>query len=73
MLLILHNKIKNIRVLFELLTRQITADTINGVQKSPAIAIVKEYFNKNTYLTKELPEQLLLKLNKELISNLLRI
>ena len=49
-----HNKIKNIGVLFELLTRQITSDTINGIEKSPAIIIVKEFFNKNSYLTKEL-------------------
>tara|TARA_R100000734_G_scaffold14231_1_gene10512 strand:+ start:1278 stop:2144 length:867 start_codon:yes stop_codon:yes gene_type:complete len=49
-----HNKIKNIGVLFELLTRQITSDTINGIEKSPAITIVKEFFNKNSYLTKEL-------------------
>ena len=48
-----HNKIKNVGVLFELLTRQITSDTINGVKKSPAIQIVKEYFNKNSYLLKE--------------------
>ena len=49
-----HNKIKNIGVLFELLTRQITSDTINGIEKSPAIIIVKEFFNNNSYLTKEL-------------------
>ena len=49
-----HNKIKNIGVLFELLTRQITSDTINGVENSPAISIVKEFFNKNTYLSREL-------------------
>ena len=40
-----HNKIKNIGVLFELLTRQITSETINGIEKSPAIIIVKEFFN----------------------------
>jgi len=49
-----HNKIKNVGVLFELLTRQITSDTINGIDKSPAISIVKEFFSKHTYLTKEL-------------------
>ena len=49
-----HNKIKNVGVLFELLTRQITSDTINGAENSPAISIVKEFFNKNTYLSKEL-------------------
>ena len=49
-----HNKIKNVGVLFELLTRQITSDTINGTEKSPAISIVKEFFHKNSYLSKEL-------------------
>ena len=48
-----HNKIKNVGVLFELLTRQITNDTINGIDNSPAIRIIKEFFNKNTYLLKE--------------------
>ena len=48
-----HNKIKNVGVLFELLTRQITSDTVSGVENSPAITIVKEFFNKNTYLHKE--------------------
>ena len=42
-----HNKIKNVGVLFELLTRQITSDTINGVDKSPAIKIIKLYNSKN--------------------------
>ena len=49
-----HNKIKNIGVLFELLTRQITSDTINGRDNSPAIQIVKEFFKVNTNLSKEL-------------------
>ena len=49
-----HNKIKNIGVLFELLTRQITADTINGRDNSPAIQIVKEFFKSGTNLSKEL-------------------
>lgn len=48
-----HNKIKNVGVLFELLTRQITNDTINGIENSPAIKIVKEFFNKRTYLSRE--------------------
>ena len=49
-----HNKIKNVGVLFELLTRQITSDMINGVDNSPAISIVKEFFKKHTNLSKEL-------------------
>ena len=49
-----HNKIKNVGVLFELLTRQITSDMINGIDDSPAISIVKEFFKKHTNLSKEL-------------------
>jgi len=49
-----HNKIKNVGVLFELLTRQITSDTISGKDKSPAINIVKEFFKNTTNLSKEL-------------------
>ena len=49
-----HNKIKNVGVLFELLTRQITSDTINGKENSPAINIVKKFFKTTTNLSKEL-------------------
>ena len=49
-----HSKVKNIGVLFELLTRQITSDTLSNNQKSPAIDIVKEYFKKGSILSKEL-------------------
>lgn len=49
-----HSKIKNTIILFELLSRQITADTIQGNEDSPAIKIIKEYFNSNTNLAKEL-------------------
>ena len=49
-----HSKIKNTGVLFELLVRQITADTLNGVENSPALKIVKEYFKKGRTLKKEL-------------------
>jgi hypothetical protein len=49
-----HSKIKNVGVLFELLTRQITSDTISSKKQSPAIAIVKEYFKKDTILAREL-------------------
>ena len=48
-----HNKLKNVGVLFELLTRQITADTLSNVNKSPAISIMKEFFHKNSLLIKE--------------------
>ena len=49
-----HSKYKNTGILFELLVRQITTDTINGVSKSPAIQIIKEFFKKSTTLKKEL-------------------
>ena len=50
-----HSKVKNTGILFELLVRQITTDTLNGVEKSPAIAIIKEYFGKRTTLKTKLP------------------
>lgn len=46
-----HSKFRNTGVLFELLIRQITSDTISG-KNSPALTIVKEYFGK-TELAKE--------------------
>ena len=48
-----HNKIKNTGILFELLTRQITVDVLNGSDKSSAIKILKEFFNSKTELGKE--------------------
>jgi len=42
-----HSKYKNTGILFELLVRQITADTLKGVD-SPAIDILKEYFIKTS-------------------------
>ena len=42
-----HSKYKNTGILFELLVRQITADTLKGVN-SPAIDILKEYFVKTS-------------------------
>ena len=49
-----HKKYKNTGILFELLVRQITNDTLDGVENSPAIRIVKEYFKKNTTIKREL-------------------
>lgn len=49
-----HSKVKNTGVLFELLVRQITADTLDGIEKSQALRIVKEFFGKNTALKREL-------------------
>jgi hypothetical protein len=42
-----HSKYKNTGILFELLVRQITADTLKGGD-SPAIGILKEYFVKTS-------------------------
>lgn len=48
-----HSKIKNSAIVFELLLRKLTSDTINGVEKSPSLAIIREFFNKKTALGKE--------------------
>ena len=44
-MLIKHSKFKNTGILFELLVRQITADTLSG-KNSEAIGILKRYFSK---------------------------
>lgn len=49
-----HSKIKNTGILFELLTRQITADTMTGVKNSPALSIIREHFAAKTALAREL-------------------
>jgi len=49
-----HSKYKNTGILFELLVRQVTSDTVNGIDNSPAIGIIKEFFKKNTSLKREL-------------------
>jgi hypothetical protein len=46
-----HSKFKNTGILFELLVRKITADTLEG-KDSPAVGILKKYF-VNTELGKE--------------------
>lgn len=46
-----HSKLKNTGILFELLVRRITADTLSGVN-SPAVNILKKYF-ANTEVGKE--------------------
>jgi len=48
-----HNKIKNTGILFEALARQITADVLEDKKSSVSSQIIKEYFNKNTELRKE--------------------
>ena len=50
-MIIKHSKYKNTGILFELLVRQITADTLSGAE-SPATSILKKYFSK-TELGKE--------------------
>jgi hypothetical protein len=50
-MIIKHSKYKNTGILFELLVRQITADTLSGTE-SQAINILKKYFTK-TELGKE--------------------
>ena len=47
-----HSKYKNTGILFELLTRQLTADTISD-NTSKALPIIKKYFNSNSTLLKE--------------------
>ena len=49
-----HSKIKNTGLIFEFLIRQITADILSSSEKSIAMKIVKESFNENTELGKEL-------------------
>jgi hypothetical protein len=48
-----HSKFKNTGILFELLTRQITADIIAGKDESAAKQILFKYFSENTELGKE--------------------
>jgi len=49
-----HNKIRNTGLLFECLLRQITSDVLNKDNNSKAVSIVKDKFNENTELGKEL-------------------
>ena len=48
-----HSKFRNTGILFELLTRQITADIIAGTDDSKAKEILFKYFKENTELGKE--------------------
>lgn len=49
-----HSKLKNTGILFELLVRQITTDTLNNVKESRAGDIIRKYFHKNSPLSTEL-------------------
>ena len=48
-----HSKFRNTGILFELLTRQITADIIAGKDNSEAKELLFKYFKENTELGKE--------------------
>lgn len=48
-----HSKYKNAGILFEMLVRKLTSETLSS-DKSMAIDIIKKYFGKNTELSKEL-------------------
>lgn len=49
-----HSKYKNTGILFELLVHRITAETIGGKDSSPALDIVRKFYNRKTELGKEL-------------------
>ena len=49
-----HSKIRNSGLLFEFLLRQITLDVLNKHKASKAAEMIKENFNDNTELGKEL-------------------
>lgn len=49
-----HSKFKNTGILFELLVRQVTADTLEGKNSSKAAEIIREFFKPSTELGKEL-------------------
>jgi len=51
--MIKHSKIKNPAIVFEILLRKLTSDTVNGNENSPSLSIIKEFFNKKTALGKE--------------------
>ena len=48
-----HTKIKNTSILFELLTRRLTTDIINGTENSIAQRLIEKYFRNTTELGKE--------------------
>ena len=47
-----HSKVRNTGILFELITRQITADIIEN-KDGLAVGLLKKYFSPNTQLGKE--------------------
>ena len=57
-----HSKYKNTGILFEILVRKLTSETLSS-NKTKTVDIIKKYFGRNTELAKEL--QLYNALNKE--------
>lgn len=49
-----HSKIKNTAIIFDILTRQVISDAMNEGKSSTSLSIIKQHFNKNTILNKEL-------------------
>lgn len=49
-----HNKIRNTGILFELLVRKITSDTLENSTNDTALRLMREFFNSKTELGKEL-------------------
>ena len=49
-----HSKIRNTGLLYDFLLRQLTSEILEKSQKEKAIRIVKDYFNENTNLGREL-------------------
>jgi hypothetical protein len=48
-----HSKFRNTGILFELLTKQVTADIIAGAESSPAKDLLHKYFREGTELGRE--------------------
>ena len=49
-----HSKIKNTGLVFEFLVRQVTSDLLINNKHNHAVRIIKEFFNNNTELGKEI-------------------
>ena len=49
-----HSKFRNTGLLYEFLLRQITTEILDKDSKENATKIVKDYFNENTHLGREL-------------------
>ena len=48
-----HKKYKNTGIVFELLVRKLTNDTLDGIADSKVTTVIKEYFKKDTMIKKE--------------------